>query len=145
MIAFITWKSNLVPSLGGLCSWNSCRFKFSVFEFLSVQKTTSSTLFEFAVMLVPGILCSPDCDDAFTVLMRKLQNVDGVSQSMFALSLHGAWQPGGFYARGKGAWALQPPRATRRVVDGGTFNWECTGHACCKPAKMQVAWQADGC
>ena len=34
MIAFITWKSNLVPLLEGLCTSNPCSFEFSVFEFL---------------------------------------------------------------------------------------------------------------
>jgi len=31
MIAFITWNSNLVPLLEGLCSSNPCRFEFSGF------------------------------------------------------------------------------------------------------------------
>jgi len=31
MIAFITWNSNLVPLLEGLCSSDTCRFEFSFF------------------------------------------------------------------------------------------------------------------
>jgi len=35
IIACITWNSNLVPLLEGLCSSNSCRFEFSVPDYLS--------------------------------------------------------------------------------------------------------------
>ena len=34
LIAFITWNSNLVPLLEGLCRSNPCRFEFSVFGVL---------------------------------------------------------------------------------------------------------------
>jgi len=30
MIASITWNCNLVPLLASLCSWNPCKFDFSV-------------------------------------------------------------------------------------------------------------------
>jgi len=41
MIAFITCNSNLVPLLEGLCSWNPCRFEFSIFwVFARIEPTT---------------------------------------------------------------------------------------------------------
>ena len=42
MIAFITWNSNLVPLLEGLCASNPCRFEFSGFwVFAGIEPTTS--------------------------------------------------------------------------------------------------------
>jgi len=42
MIAFITWNSDLVPLLNGLCSSNPFRFEFSVFwDFAGIESTTS--------------------------------------------------------------------------------------------------------
>jgi len=44
MIAFITWNSNLVPLLVGLCSSNPCRFEFSVFGLFAGFEATTSRL-----------------------------------------------------------------------------------------------------
>ena len=45
MVAFITWNSNLVPLLEGLCSSNPCRFESSVFWVLArIEPTTSGSL-----------------------------------------------------------------------------------------------------
>jgi len=41
MIAFVTWISNLVPLLEGLCSSNPCRFKFSIFKLFAGNEPTT--------------------------------------------------------------------------------------------------------
>ena len=42
IVAFITWNSNLVPLLEGLCTSNPCRFQFSGFwVFAGIEPTTS--------------------------------------------------------------------------------------------------------
>ena len=42
IVAFITWNSNLVPLLEGLCSSNPCKFDFSGFGvFAGIEPTTS--------------------------------------------------------------------------------------------------------
>ena len=40
MIAFVTWNSNLVPLLEGLCTSNPCRFEFSVFFWIVCRNRT---------------------------------------------------------------------------------------------------------
>jgi len=48
IIVFITWNSNLVPLLEGLCTSNPCRFGFSVFwVFAGIESTTSGLRYHF--------------------------------------------------------------------------------------------------
>ena len=53
MIAFITWNSDLMPFVEGLCSSNPCRFEFSVFWVFARIKPMTSGL----TVLRSGHLC----------------------------------------------------------------------------------------
>ena len=56
IVAFITWNSNLLPLLKGLCSSNPCRFELTVFFLMGVCRNWTDDLVIDSPALWPPVL-----------------------------------------------------------------------------------------